>query len=1306
MKTPRIVPVLLIQVVLLFTLAACSNQMMPDIQLIDRSVEKESAGGSEWGAPQNLAASQGKKRAITLSWDPVDTAVRYYIYKSESPLLDFVQCGETADDAAEFELKVSPGANMYYKVAALNKKNETSPQSVYVRGSSLAQPVIYDVMSSQEDPNSAVVYWSMNNLEPDTYLDQVRYAVSCFENDLLKVRLLVDGAGMEEPRAVLPGLSANAEYLFQVEAYTAEDESAVETSEKMTAETARRLNPAAPGNPETIAGGAPQSVTLSFELPERVDVLEKDLDPVTGKREYVPHPLYFVVSRRAAGSGAAFETLCPYFGGDAAKAALLGGASFDGYVPGDRVSWTDNSILPENRGTEYEYRIQSYVDGIDKKITSPASIAELTGWAMKKPQVLIAAPVYTKGAGSDYVSAALPLEFIHNAKGVAYDYRLRETIAPIGDGNPLDPPTVIQTDYSFNLAQIQSYVAEIDLTAASSVSNKGRGFYSYAAEVRLGDVLIETVDTVGAMKVFEKNTEHIVVENFSVKDGYPDKFEVTWTWRKDRKYILKTAPAAGGPWTELSPFPRDDAKDGQVFTHTDFASEGVSRYFAITPWEGDLEGNSYYSPEAKTLGRPEISLYGDLSYDTVSITWSPAQMSMADNYRVTYQYSEGAPYSTGLISAASLTLAGGKYVYGFKPEGYTDAARAGKPLTVFLEALNEARRIADGGGEIKTVSNTVNTRLFGPAGLENTISADRNSSVAEIKVEWGEVAGAAGYYIVRSQYDMDNTAPSSGNEIFYYVNAADKTLMGKEILITGGIKEDTDDVSAGLAFAGGTYTLTDKALSDAEYNAKKDTHGVYADEQNDIPWGYPYRYQVVPVLSENDIPVFGAGNTCTVGGVTYTGTSMAGLECRGKALGFVQGVTATKGSYFSTSPGGEAGNDGIAITWTKPALIPEGSGYYVYRRPEAGSGDWTQLNSAVVSALSYIDTYDGSNDPAEGTVYEYLVGVSHGGVVSRPDQNARFLAWNREVKDDDVPAESKMAGYILPKPTMISASRTVNGDEAGYYEIVSWNAARVDATVDKGGKSRGIVGYAIEVRDQSSARNWQTIKTVEANQNSVTYTENLYNTNGLLNVLRDYRHYFRVRAYVDSGGEKIYSRVPDNPSNSLDGTENDYVKWGARQISAKEFAALTSLAIGTGLQGVSPSQSDSYKTGTVTLSNKAVLFGAVDGTLKLKTTANTILGAGYSFKTFDKYGAQNSGDVESTITFTANLADPLPFVYNGTVKIKGMTASGGTYTVTFNGQTDVSITPLTLVTAPFTFGTNSFKDCSGIYNWNLNDGWQ
>jgi hypothetical protein len=1289
--------------VLALVLGSCVNQLLPKPEV--RAAAEAAAGEdpgvsrSPWGAPEELTASQGKKRAVALSWKPVTGAVRYYVYKSESPLQEFVQCGETADDTPEFEVKTSPGATLYFKVAALNKRNEVSGRSGYAAGRSLAQPVIYSIEPDQTDAGSITVYWSMNNMEANTYEEKVRYMVYCYEGGTssLKAEIPLGGSFANDPFVKITGLSGSTEYEFEVNAWLEDDAGAGEFSGRIDAETARRMRPGAPENLASAGGKEKQAVTLSFTLPEMVEVLET----AGGEKTYVPHPLYFVISRREAGSGGEFQAIRAYFGSDSAKA---GGAADFPYVQGETVSWTD-SILESQRGVKYEYRVQPYVDGIEKLVSGEAAL--VTGWAMARPSIAANAPVYVGGDdGSDYTQARLSLNFSHDNQGVDYRYLLKEAISPIGDGSPRDLPAAVEHEYSLSYSELASYAANIDLAQPSTDASRGRGWYAYSIQVLLEGTPIEQVDAVGSVRVFERNTAHIVVKDFEAKDGYTDKFVLVWTWQKDRKYIIKSAAAASGPWTPVAVLPPSDSGDGSpyVWTDTDGVDSGVSRYYSICAAEGDLEGAASYTPELKILGTPSVSVSGPLSYDAITLSWAPVQK--ADAYRVRYRYADESNFAQSpAIPATSLSIQGGELVYEFKPfgGGDIDAAKAGKNMEIILDALNRARQAADGGGEIKTESNLISgARIFGPAGLGGTIAASENTSTDRITLKWKAVEDAAGYYVVRFQGQLNAGLPGGG-ETLYYVNAGDKSLTGKDVLIVGGIKADSGDVSAELSYSDvDGYTLVDMALDDAGYEAKKAAFGSYADQQNDIPWGYPYTYYVVPVLSETDRPNI-AGNACSVGGARYSAASTAPLGETGRALGFVVGVKATKGTFTGLGGDGEPVNIGVKVTWTKPDIeVEETLSYFVFRRRQTASGDWEQLTTSPISSLFYEDKLAASGGPSSGTVYEYLVGVYANGGGSRPDKNARFIAQSRAVMDDEFSGERNIAGYVLPQPTMKSASRTAQNDAEGCYETVEFFAAGVDS-LDSERKDRGVHGYVVQVRDQSHERAWKTIKDIPLNnENPDTYTEKIHNISGLLNVLRDYRHYYRVRTYVDYGG-KILSPEPEDPepvspdlpNMGLTGAENQYVKWGARPITATEFAGLTSLAIGAALKNQSYSFNNfGTQNNNVSLNERKPFFLTIGGTIRVVTYKMVL----DSTREIRSYGNNN------TLTFSFSESDVPGLVYNGSVTINGLTSSAGTYSVTFNGET-VSVDRKYILT-PFTFSGITGKDCNGFYNWNETSGWQ
>ena len=183
--------------ILFLCLAGCKNNLLPRPDLGTGSLIDV---GSAWGAPQGVTASQGLKGKIDLQWTPVKKAVRYYIYKADTPFSNYVQIGETSDSTASYSVVVSAGTDAYFKLKAVDINGKESSFSTAVRGTSLARPVISDIVGDSEAGDTSVtVYWYMNNL--DAYSDNVRYDVVC-----------LDSSGKEQLRiSVSSGKSAACE---------------------------------------------------------------------------------------------------------------------------------------------------------------------------------------------------------------------------------------------------------------------------------------------------------------------------------------------------------------------------------------------------------------------------------------------------------------------------------------------------------------------------------------------------------------------------------------------------------------------------------------------------------------------------------------------------------------------------------------------------------------------------------------------------------------------------------------------------------------------------------------------------------------------------------------------------------------------------------------------------------------------------------------------------------------------------------------------------------------------------------------
>jgi fibronectin type 3 domain-containing protein len=1165
----------------LFVLFSCDNQFLSEPYFPSGG----GAAGRGISAPEGVKASQGERRKVTLSWNPAPNAVRYYIYRANNLLETFNRCGET--NSTQFEDKVEAGSKFYYRISSVSNDGAESVQSFYVGGTSLAQPLISDITDITEE--EAAVTWYMDNVSDDSYKDKLLYTVYCFNGTAEVAQIALDGSMILENKAVFKGLAPNTSYEYQVEAYLRGDQSASEKSIKMNAATARRFRPGAPRKLKASRGAAKDKVTLSFDLPDMVDI-------ALGDNLYEPKPLYFVIKKRfySESGNNEYETVCAYFGSTAGKGTPFpNGIS---YIPGAAVTWIDQNV---QRGVKYEYLVQSYVDETLKTISSDASIANADGWALSEGSLSFGEIKYTEDTDDDlYTSAELPLVFEFDPQDEEYEYELVEKIEPLGDTDPLDPAGGITNTIPFVTSPgVNRKIVnrEMDLTQKPTQDNPGRGLYSYAVEIRRDGVVLDTISTIGKKEVSE-NTDPIIVENFRVQDGYTNKFVLKWDSKPNRKYTLNIVDAKGVFVKEIASDAVPDASGSYTYSATDILP-GVMCYFAIRPSkvlaDGTLKyGQMVYAPTAsQTLGVPKLSLGGGASYSAITAEWTEAQK--ADTYRIKYRYAGETNYITAeTVKKEKLDkIASGNFKYTFKPEGTEiDIAKAGKEIQIEVDALNEGLRAEVGGGEIVTSSvQNVSARLVGPAELG--LSAGRGASAQEIAVSWNKISGADGYYVFRREFNMNNTAEAGSEPVVYYVSADGNSVIGKDMVLdstNNNAKIDASTVKAAVTFTGSRYTLKDMYMADVEYDSNVFSRhtDAYRNQQNDMAQGYPYRYWVVPAISSSTLNsiVFAynkdSGNKNTdiahytiqenSAAIKYSGAgAIEKNNGTGFAIGFGQDVTATKGTYASS---GNV-NDKIKITWETPPLL-SGSNitYTVYRRTSGGSWETVVSN---ISALEYIDT-----PSVRGIAYEYVIGITN----SDPRTSRRFidLCYTRRDERD----RPLMLGFMLDNVKMESVSRNEQKVGNDFAEEVKWYSAGVKNSFNAD-NNWGIDGYEVYVMNQNIDANWHLIADIPSanifNQiNQSVKVTNVKSGNtlegGLLKVMRDYKHFFMVRSYVlNAVGEKVLCPNPNWTYEYKFGTteaahiaasnnmQNDYVKWGARQITKDEFIQIVSVYAGRGI---------------------------------------------------------------------------------------------------------------------------------------------
>lgn len=1092
---------------------SCSDDFVPSPGKSTDDDSEMEAGRYVLSAPRNITASHGESRSISLEWEEVTKAERYYIYAANNPFETFVLVGET--DKNTFSYKpLDAGVNKYIRVCAVDAAGEHSELSKYVIGSTLAQPIISDIegVSGNED-SEVIVYWYMENDE--FYKDDLQYTITCKDSvGRTVVSSDVDATEISGTNFKIDGLSPSETYVYTVKASLISAPKECEVSDEVDAETARRLRPNPPENLAATQGTELSSIVVSFTLPEKVDVR---IDTNT----YQPHPLYFKIYRRVleANAETAWTEIVShlYYTG---KTELESTEDvFDSYAAGAEVLWIDESV---KRGVQYEYIVKSYADNVSRVITSDLSSAVTMGWAAAFPSFSMGKTKYKSNMdGTAYESASVTFNADWEMFGTDEDWRffLKEDYSK-DLGSLGTSPSVYEKFES--LEEVNSHERNYDFTTKSE-----DGYYQYTfiivkAEDAVNNDSLSDEDAFIQVHASIFSLSSILnqpkLDTFEVTDGYTSKNVLSWIYEDDCEYSLvrKTLDSDGEPIAgseksdflinlDNSDFPAqtDEGAAGNE-SGTDTVVPSESKKFNAVYIDNDLVGSgetySYQLSATKdnftfvsnaliavTLGTPRPQFEKDTpDYENVTVSWE--EVKQAVSYDVAL-YDEGKKLE---VENFEQSVAGGIITCKItKPAGYNDATVSGKPLTLVVTAKSKNVNEAEDGEDKERISeSSIEVRTLGPA--ETNVSASEAESLEEITVSWNQIDGAAGYILQRVCYKIlgENETQPERTDIFY-VSMEDKTISfyGSDLKIT-------DDIMS-FSPADGKITLLDKQ--------NENVNDGYAKSQKRISWGVPFGYTVLPVLSEGDVSEIKD---------FYNETDL--LAAIGSTKGFGQNIKASKADF----------DNEVEITWNKPYGAERRSNPpTVYHREYSknGNGKWEkykELDSDVTSVkIAVSDTY----------LHEYSVSY---GIVAN-DFPSSYTETFADTETADIEQDNIGYAFRLETDDNFTASKP---DEkyTAFEETVKWRSLYGDLRKVKPDS------YTIKCKNLNNSSEWFDVARIsldgkvtalENNKdwynvnmsvsgNSLTITPIFDNGsttpaddtthNGLLKVQRDYKHYYKL----------------------------------------------------------------------------------------------------------------------------------------------------------------------------------------------------
>lgn len=1185
--------------------------------------EKTTAGGT-LSAPTGLKASQGLKRKINLSWNAVEGAKLYYIYKASNPNEEFIQVGETAE--ISYEIKASPGTTDYYRVVAAKSDGTRSPISAMSEaGASLALPVF---SGADVDESTITVYWDMENAS--YYKEKLRFEVKQEDTatGMTTSRLV---SGNDPYSCDFENLESNSKYVYSIDAYLTDAPDEKENSGKTTVATMALRRPQPPKFTAS-EGEYKDKVRLSITLPPKVQVsINSDLGGIIE----TDYPVYFEVSRKRGEKGA-YEVIekALYYDGSTGNEGATSG--YDGYVAGKTFVWDDTNFTEQDRGVKYEYKIKSYIDykflpqnGSPK--TSSRNSDTCIGWMSQRPKFTVSGKM---SEGNQY-SVNLGIDWNAMGKGDEYKFaiKLEKKAANLSAGNG-EVSWLAKDDENFFKTDVEPLNMKYD------VDEK---MYCYTLYVVKSQATIDknaiseeyVLEEVAAAPVLVADLANFPTSKFSVDDGYPDKVVLNLVLdegkdNSDVSYEL-VRKLNGGEEKII------DAKfnDGK---YTDGNLEGGKKYEYVmyATKKGSAISVPSESKEAVTLGKPDPNVVkeGDgkkkLAYDEIYLEMY--EVFGAKSYCLTLGKSGDFGGGKTLVfdadgkktsgdMNANISLVDQKFAIRIeKPCGYNDATLAGKgvSLEVVARGYEDAARNED--KESKGI--LADAKVMGPATL--TVSGSKENGVTEneITLKWNKVEDAIGYAIVRKRAEDNN------NDVFYVSNS-DKPKVSLAEADTTAAGASLCEKLLKVEYDGNQYKFVDETDIGFEANSP------WLENQKRIAWGYEYTYTVIPLLAEGDAGLMLGGGGATDFTVKYENLDEKNKKvASGYTYGYGLNVKASKADYANK----------IKISWDVPKYARENASSLakpkIYRRLRSDGRtsnnellSWKEseyigtLESTAESTFSYEDK---TLDISDRKVYEYAVRYG----LEEKSENIFKTSYEKDLWEKLDDGEQDNHGYLFNLPGFECV--VPSAQKESFEETVKFNL--YNNTERKKGPGDGSdIAYTLYVKNLNNSEKWFPVasyskdgslisavssdwyavgvssnKTTEDVTTTMTPTDigkttitritrasttagtntvsGIYDGthNGLLKVQRDYKHYYRIEARrKNADGDIIRTSIggkdADYEAEKGEACTEDMAHYTYRKITDDEFVKGITLIIADAIYqgGVNSGNGNSDITGEI-----------------------------------------------------------------------------------------------------------------------------